>query len=150
MASSIAAFAAVHGCAAVEPPRKKRTTASESWWRPGGGAGPRLDEPLHATDLVVVGHEDAAPGAALEKLHEASRGCFLGMAVEHDRGHEQDRASHGGAGGVSREPGANRLGDRVRDIGGPGTGAKPDDCGHLRLVLLASREGAARHPREPG
>ena len=58
------------------------------------------------------------------------------MAVEHDRGHEQHGASHGGAGGVSREPGANRLGDRVRDIGGPGTGQKPDDCVHLRLVLV--------------
>ena len=95
-------------------------------------------EALVATraNAVVVGHEDAAPGAALEKLHEAARGCFLGMAVEDDCGHEQYGASHGGAGGVSCEPGANRLGDRVRDVGGPGTGEKPDDCVHLRLVLV--------------
>src|SRR5947199_158341 len=98
---------------------------------PADRARPRLHEPLHAARLVVVGDERPAPGR-LEELHEPADRRLLGVRVEDDGRHQEDRAPDAGVVDARRKPGAELLRDRGLDL----LRARRREAPHGRRQLL--------------
>ena len=74
-------------------------------------ARPRLHQSLLAARFVIVGDEWPRLGR-LEELHERSHRRFLGVAVEDDGRHQQQRATRARMTNAALEPRPKPLGDR--------------------------------------
>src|SRR5262249_12034231 len=110
-------------------------------------ARPRLHEPLHAADLVVVGDEGAAL-RVLEELHQPADGCLLWTRMEDDRRQEEERAARAGMADVGGDPRAEPLRDRRVPLGGARAREARDDRGELVDGVRRAFEEVLRRAHE--